>query len=223
MKIYSILVHPNRVSLNSSLFSYANDYFTNHGHKVKTLDLYTHSKELIESAEVMTNTSADEEKHNRSDVLHNFSTASKRDLPTEFIKDQLANLKSADVLYIQTPIWVWSIPALLKLYIENTFMPNELFLQHKPASETEYKITPLMAGKKIIFSFTLGGSETMATYITGGRRQLFDPIKNMFGFVGYEWIEPHILWAVSEHDSIEAKQEKYFAKFTQYLNELNLK
>ena len=223
MKIYSILVHPNKVSLNASLFAYANDYFALQGHIVKKLDLYAHSKELIESAAVMTNTVADEEKFNRSDVLHNFSTASKRNLPTAFIKEQLVNLKEADILYIQTPIWVWSIPSLLKLYVENTFMPNELFLQHKPASETEYKITPLMIGKKIIFSFTLGGSESMATYITGGRAQLFNPIKNMFGFVGYEWVDPHILWAVSEHDTIESKQEKYFTQFAQYLNELNLK
>ena len=224
MNIYSILVHPNKVSLNASLFAYANEYFTAQGHTVKTLDLYDRSKELIESSVVMTTTtSTDVEKYQRSDILYNFSTAGKRDLHTDYIKEQLANLRAADVLYIQTPIWVWSIPAMLKLYIENTFMPNEMFLQSNPASETEYKITPLMEGKKVVFSFTLGGSETMAAYITGGRTQLLTPIKNIFGFVGYEWVEPHLLWGVSERDTLENKQEKYFAKFKEYLESLNLK
>lgn len=223
MKIYSILAHPNEISLNSSLFDYANQHFVSCGHEVKTLKLYEHFQDLVDASTIMTtSTTNSADKFQRSDVLYNFSTAGSRGMYTDFIKNQLTNLKESDILYIQTPIWVWNMPALLKLYIENTFLPKELFYQYNPASETDFKIEPLLTNKKVVCSFTFGSSRAMADSITGDHAQLFNTIKSTFRFVGYDWVDPFVLWSVSEHGDINSKKQKYFSKFNQYLEGLIL-
>jgi hypothetical protein len=51
----------------------------------------------------------------------------------------------------------------------------------------------------------------------GSVDNMINPIKSVFGFVGYEWVEPHITWGTTESAN---KHEDYLADFQAHLNKI---
>ena len=218
MKIYSILAHPNQISLNGTLFDLANQYFKDCGHTVKTIDLYSKTYEMDESASALyQNTASDVEKGYMSDYNYNYAVSKFKKLTSSFAKSEIAKFKEADIIYIQTPILVWTITAMLKFYFENVFMANELFVIDNPWSEDDFHINKLMTGKKVIFSVTMGSSRGLTNSVIGSAEELMHPYKSMFDFVGFEWIEPHITWSTTQ---THTKNDLYIEQFNAYLTQL---
>jgi NAD(P)H dehydrogenase (quinone) len=221
MKIHSILVHPNQQSLNARLFSLANKHFINSGHSVTELDLFAHVHEINEFAQMMyqTKTPLTDRKYS-SPYYANFNTSMEekaaKGIYSEFVLSEIQKLKDADLLYIQTPIWFWAVPAMLKFYIENVFLSYEFFNIQNPWSETEFEIEPLMTGKKVMVSFVLGSSQALSQQVIGGKEGITHSIKTMCEFVGYEWMEPYFTW--STRKSLD-KCDEYFEDFQQFLTE----
>jgi NAD(P)H dehydrogenase (quinone) len=212
MKIYSILAHPNRSSLNGVMFDRANEYFVSRGHTVKTFDVFQNTNEILASSQEMYyNNTSKLEKKQASTYYHNYILEK---LNTAFSKTEIANLKEADLLFIQTPILVWSLPAMLKMYIENVFLYDELFTLVDAWSDKKFEVIPHMTGKKVVFSFTLGSGRAMTSSIVGSQRKLVQPIKSMFEFAGYAWMKPHITWGTT--GSREAREE-YLLAFDKFL------
>jgi putative NADPH-quinone reductase len=133
---------------------------------------------------------------------------------TEFSSTEIKKLNEADLVYIQTPILVWSLPAMLKMYIENVFLYKQLFTLVDAWSDEKFKVIPHMTGKKVLFSFTLGSGPAMTSYVMGSKRKLIQPIKSMFEFVGYTWCKPHITWGTTSSSEL---QEEYIVKFDKFL------
>ena len=217
MKIYSILSHPNQHSLNARMFDLANKHFCRLGHEVDTLDLYRSIEQLSDSANIMYQDVSLVERKYMSPYSYNYATNSEKNQLGKFAKIEIDKLKNSDVLYIQSPILVWSLPAILKLYIENIFVINELFLLHNPWSDDNFKIDRYMEGKQVMFSLTMGSSQSLTNEVIGNKDLLIHPIKSIFNFVGYEWIDPHITWGTTE---INDKRQDYLDSFQQYLNKL---
>lgn len=217
MNVYSILAHPNRQSLNGSLFDHANNYFSSLGYNVDTIHLQEHFQQLVESnlATSDENKIPAEYKTYRSSMSVNYNQGVA--ISTEFAKEQIAKLKAADILFIQTPIMVWSLPAILKFYIEMVFVPCQLFLMYLPEDDTNFHITKLMLGKKVFFSFTLGCSQGVTNSVTGSADNLVHPSKSTFEFVGYEWLSPHITWGTMTTSEKLSKKDEYFASFNDTL------
>ena len=216
MKVYSILAHPNKPSLNSTLFDLANDHFTQQGHTVKVLDLFPSADKLIDSAKIIYHSDAVRDKKHTSTYYHNYVLEQKSG---DFAKDEIKKLKEADLLYIQTPILVWSLPAMLKLYIENVFLFNELFSLIDPWSDDGFYIDRYMTDKKVLFSFTTGSGQAMTKSVMGSTTALIQPVKSMFEFVGYKWIDPHITWGTTRTRDID---ELYILEFNNFLSKLKL-
>jgi putative NADPH-quinone reductase len=137
-----------------------------------------------------------------------------------FSQVEIAKLKNADILFIQAPLLVWNIPAMLKLYLENVFIANELFQLHEPWSEDNFKIDQWMTGKKVMISLTAGSSHNMTASVAGSIDLLFNPIKSMFEFVGYEWLTPYITYSTTKNFSSTGQAipcNEYFVNLTQHL------
>ena len=188
MKIYSMLIHPSEHSFNKEMFSAANAVFTESGHTVKTIDLY-HSqfdpRELTNNIVNLPNSSYDQK----------WTYAEKLNLLPAFTVSELEKLKECDILYIQSPIWLWSTPAILKAYIESVFIFNTVFTQDNPPFQ-------LFKGKRVIFSLTGSASEEMMLKIFRDKHEFVVHLKNVFELVGFEFIQPFIAWeqnGISEH------------------------
>lgn len=193
MKIYSILVHPSENSLNKDLFSKANDTFTRAGHSVKTLDLY-HSKfdpnKLSKNIINLPGSSYDQK----------WSYAEKLKLLPDFTINEIEKLKECDILYIQTPIWLWGPPAILKSYTENVFVFNTVFTKsHNIDGSIPFQ---LFRGKKVFFSITASSSEEAMLTNFRDRAEFLVHLKNVFELTGFEFIDPCIAWeqnGISDH------------------------
>jgi NAD(P)H dehydrogenase (quinone) len=211
MKIYSILAHPNRNSLNGVMFDTANTYFIEQGHDVKTFDIFKNADKILASSNAMyyNKTSTIEQKQ-ASTYYHNYILEK---LNTEFSKLEISNLKEADLLFIQTPILVWSLPAMLKMYIENVFLYDELFTLIDAWSDKDFEVIPHMKNKKVVFSFTLGSGKAMTTSVVGSEKALVQPIKSIFEFAGYTWGKPHITWGTTGSREIRGEYLFEFNKF----------
>jgi NAD(P)H dehydrogenase (quinone) len=214
MKIYSILVHPERDSLNGKLFDQALEFFNKKKYQVETLDLYRSEFNPMAIYEQLT---SDKELNN---YAHKWFTADARDLLPEFSQREIERLKSSDILYLQTPIWWWGLPALMKAYIENVFIYNVLFSLENEHSRDHGDATvfKLLRGKKMILSVTTGSSEKFISEHFGNVDSLLAPIKARFGFVGYD------IFPVYHSGALSGKTEKVnIENFKEYLSTLKLR
>lgn len=212
MKIYSILVHPNKESLNARLSSLADKFFQDQGHTVESINLYQHVDQITQSvSKFYQNTVSVSERQYASPYTYNYGHSKK--VLDKFALTEIEKLKSADLLFIQSPIMVWTIPAMLKLYIEAVFIQDGLFAISEPWNEN-FKIESFLIDNKVFCSFTMGSGKAMTEHITGSEDALINPISTLFKFVGYEWIPPHMTWGTQQTAN---KREDYFASFQQSL------
>jgi len=210
MKIYSILAHPNKDSLNGALFDRANQYFADQGHEIKTFDVFQNTDKIIESSnQQYYKTLPNIDKKQSSTYYINYGQ-----LITDFSRTEIDNLKEADLLFIQTPILVWSLPGMLKLYIENVVLINEMFKLIQPDSDRNFEVVPFMQNKTVVFSLTCGSSKGMTTSVVGSEKELIRPIRSMFEFVGYTWMHPHITWGTTGSRELH---DEYLINFNKFL------
>jgi putative NADPH-quinone reductase len=209
--VYSILVHPNRQSLNSSLFNLANDHFKQQGYTVNAVNLYDLQEQIYAADRVLEQTKVSpKERQFQSEYYHNYIKV--LDL-SPFTSAQVDQLKIADILYIQTPIMVWMLPGLLKKYIENVFVPDGAFTCPNPWSD-DYDLVKLLAGKQVFFSITAGAGTALTNHIMGSVDNMTAPIKSMCEFVGYEWLPPHLTLGVTETNN---RRQDYLDSFQSHL------
>jgi putative NADPH-quinone reductase len=208
MNVYSILAHPNQQSLNARLFNQANNHFSLLGYTVDQIDLYKNLSSILESNSLIyENKIPLEERRYSSPLNSNYNKGVL--VASEFARDQITKIKNADLLFIQTPVLVWTLPAILKFYMEIVFLPEQMFTVNRPWADN-FELIKFMSGKKVFFSFTLGSGQPMTNSVTGSTENLINPIKSMFEFVGYEWITPHITWGTMES---QEKNNAYFSSF----------
>ena len=210
MKVYSILVHPERQSLNGALFDTALAHFGSKKYQVETLDLY---RSEFNPWGVYNEVTADTQTDN---YAHKWFAADARGLLPEFSQQEIEKIKDSDVLYIQTPIWWWGLPSIMKAYIENVFIYNVLFsldneASTEPNSSTVFKF---LRGKKLVLSITTGSSEQFMVEHFGSVDAMLAPIIARFSFLGYNVLPVYHGLGLSH----ESNAEDRISNFQQYLN-----
>ena len=200
-KVYAILVHPATNSLNHKLFSVAMDTFKENNVDIDTLDLYqskfdpwaTHKK-------FKKDVWFPGIKQKIKSYTDKWLIANQVGLIPRFSKYELEKIRSADLLYIQTPLWWWTYPSLLKAYIENVFVYGDMFSLNNVTTidGTESEHTKALSDKKVLLSFTTGGSEKFMNNYFNSATELCKPMLVQFEFVGYKFLAPHFTWSVGE-------------------------
>lgn len=97
------------------------------------------------------------------------------------ILQHIDRFKTADLFLISTPMWNFSIPYMLKQYIDLIVMPKYLFRYREDGS-----VEGLVKDKKMIVITSRGGAY-------GGEMQGFDHqepyLRMIFGFIGFKEID----------------------------------
>jgi NAD(P)H dehydrogenase (quinone) len=183
MKIHAVRVHPREDSLNGALFETAVEHFRNQGHEVSTLAIYDVMPELLDSANKVI--FGGDQNYTKNWVNRRFEH-------TDFIEEETARVLNSDMIFVQTPIWVYQIPSFLKLYIEQIFIYGKFFRLYRTWKE-DFVYKPLIKNKKAFLSITLGGHPNMVDTMVGGDvNNLVGSIKHIFEFTGFEWLNPHL-------------------------------
>jgi|694.fasta_scaffold25736_9 NAD(P)H dehydrogenase (quinone) len=210
MKIYAMLVHPAKTSLNHALFDRAVNCFIANGHEVKTLDLY---RSKFDPRGLENNFKRDFWLPGITSKIRSFTDkwllANQADLLPKFARQEIEKLKEADLLYIQCPLWWWTYPSLLKAYIENVFAYDALFtLNNVETKGGKQEHDKFLTGRRVMMSMTTGGSQEFMESYFGKEENLTCHMKVQFSLVGYEFMNPYFTWSVGAHTVLNAKKEK---------------
>ncbi len=180
MKVLIVYAHPNPLSFNGAISQVVKEEVEKKGGQVKLKDLYAMNWNPVLS----------------ENDFQGFHTGS---VP-EDIKSEQADVSWADMVIMISPIWWYSVPAILKGYIDRVFSIG-----------FAYEYTPngpqgKLSGKKALLITTSGADEQMAQ--AGG---MIDSIKRsmvdgFFGFSGFSEYKHKNLFAVPVITDQERKQ-----------------
>lgn len=179
MNTLLVYAHPNARSFNASLVQVIQEEIINKGHQLKIKDLYAMNWNPVLSQ-------------------NDFEGYHSGNLP-EDIKQEQDDVAWADLVIMVAPVWWYSVPAILKGYIDRVFSLGFAY---------KYTATGplgLLKGKKGLFVTTSGANKQDAEY--GGMMKSLDKsLGGVFTFSGFAEKKLHNLFAVPTVSDDERKQ-----------------
>lgn len=191
MNILWVFAHPEPRSLSGSLRDTALKSLADAGHTVEESDLYAMGwNPVVDAADYG---------HNLADrmlVATASSTALRSGTLADDISTEQEKLRRADAVVLQFPLWWFSMPAILKGWVDRVFIEGFGYGIRNPEGGTRRYGDGLMAGKRALIVTTMGGSEhTVAPRgINGSLDELLFPIQHgFFWYTGMSVLPPVLI------------------------------
>ncbi|GME76004.1 unnamed protein product [Ambrosiozyma monospora] len=205
MKVLVVYAHPEPKSLNGSLFKVTIEELKRLGHEVKTSDLYA----MKWKAGIDADDYPEFDKSGRLDIAGESGKGYNNSSLTKDVLEEQEKLKWADLLILQFPMWWFSMPAILKGWIDRVFT-NGLaygvgYSDEKPHGERYGEGS--FKGKRAMLSITIGGSENAfsETGLSGDIFDLLYPIQHgILYYTGYSVLNPFLV-----HGTFSVSDEAY--------------
>lgn len=198
MKILIVLAHPEPNSFNAALFRTAIETLQKAGHEVKTSDLYRMNFNPVSGRR---NFKSEKDKahfnqqHEEVFAFHNNTFA-------EDIQGEQDKVFWCDVMIWQFPLWWFSVPALLKGWVDKVFAMGRFYDNGKIYE------SGLLKGRKALLSITTGGPEK--NYVAeryGEIDDILHPIKTgILEFVGFSVLPSEVHFSVERLTDDERKE-----------------
>lgn len=186
MKAHLVFAHPNLRSYNGQLRDTAIQTLEALGWTVTVSDLYQiNFKAAADAADFTALYNVD-----FFDLQQEQQMATQRQTFAPDIRREQALLEQADLVIFQFPLWWYSIPALLKGYIDRVFSMG-----------WAYGGGQALVGKKVLVSMTTGAPDFAWT--PDKRGTISDIFKHLFigtfGLCGMLPLEPFIVYGAKRH------------------------
>jgi NAD(P)H dehydrogenase (quinone) len=201
MKILYVFAHPEPRSLNGALREVAIEELVAQGHEVRTSDLYaSHWKSEVDRADFPA--LAPEE---RLLPVAASKSAFESHTLTDDVNREIEKLLWADVLILQFPLWWFSMPAILKGWVDRVFAYGFAYGvgEHSDTRWGDRYGEGILAGKRAMLVVTAGGWEEhySARGVNGPIEDLLFPINHgILYYPGYEVLPPFVLYRVDRFD-----------------------
>ncbi len=199
MNVLILHAHPEPQSFSSALYLEAKKFFEQKGDTVQVSDLYAMNFNPVAS------TSDFNERANPD--YFNYALEQRKSLKADTIaddiKDEIAKVEAADLLILNFPMYWFSMPAILKGWIDRVFVSGKFY------GGTRIYAKGGMTGKKALVSITTGGRKDMlsSSGIHGDINNILKPLlQGSLGYVGMEVFEPFHAFHVP-YISAEARTE----------------
>jgi NAD(P)H dehydrogenase (quinone) len=207
MNVFIVYAHPDAKSFNHALKDIAFETLTDAGHRVTISDLYAMDFNPILSRRDFRKPPGD-----RQEDLEDQQADDRRD---EGIQAEQEKLKWCDFLVLQFPLWWFSMPAIMKGWVDRVFTMDFAY------SKGLWYNEGMLQGRKAMLSITTGGARHMFT--TTGIHGPVDEIlfhihHGMLYYVGFQVLPPFIVWQPGRFPDLERK--RYIEQYRQRL--LNL-
>jgi len=185
MRVLIVYAHPEPQSFNSSLLSVALDAFRGAGHEVMVTDLYAQRFSAVAGpADVLSRKNSqffslgEEQMHASTNAL--FSPE---------IATEIGKLLRSDFLLLQFPMWWFSMPAIMKGWIDRVFAFGSAYDLGQTWEEGVF------TGRRAMLSVTT--SAPAAAFAPDGRngdieRILWPMHAGMLGILGYTVMPPYV-------------------------------
>ncbi|KAF7703336.1 NAD(P)H dehydrogenase [quinone] 1 isoform X2 [Silurus meridionalis] len=210
-----VYAHQSPKSFNCAAKDAAVQVFTDLGCKVIVSDLYAMKFRAVGTADDIKG-----KLKNPEHFLYNEETmvAWKEGRLSDDIKEEHRKLEQADLVIFQFPLYWFSVPAIMKGWIDRVLTQGFAFSLQNLYDNGMFK------NKKAMLSFTTGGMESMylPDGINGDINVLLWPLQNgVLRFCGFQVLAPQIFWSIAHTppDARAALLEAWKTRLQGLLNE----
>ncbi|MFG2720171.1 NAD(P)H-dependent oxidoreductase [Streptomyces sp. NPDC048416] len=193
MKTLIVHAHPEPKSLNSSLKDLAVSTLENAGHEVRVSDLYAMNwKAVVDATDYGPAASSPLQVARDSGRAFDTGTLSPD------VRAEQEKLLWADTIIFQFPLWWYTMPAILKGWVDRVFTFHFAYGvgEHSDTKYGERFGEGTLAGRRALLSVTVGGPESHygARGINGPIDDLLFPIHHgILYYPGLEVLPPFVL------------------------------
>jgi NAD(P)H dehydrogenase (quinone) len=205
-KVLIVTAHPEPRSLNGALAAFAVERLRTAGHEVQVSDLYGMKWKSAVDADDFPDHAADR----RLDVLAVSGEATLAGRLSPDIAAEQEKLRWSDAVILQFPMWWFSVPAILKGWIDRVFTYQ---FAHGPAVPPPYTEGAL-GGRRALASVTIGARESAFSDrgVHGRLADVLYPLQHgFFWFTGMAPLEPFVTY-----DSVDVPRERFAAAEREY-------
>jgi len=201
MKILFVFAHPEPRSLNGALRDVAIEELKAQGHQVRMSDLYADGwKSQVDRADFPLLTP-----EARLIPVVASKEAFEAKALTRDVRVEMENLLWADVLILQFPLWWFSMPAILKGWVDRVFAYGFAYGvgEHSDKQWGDRYGEGTLAGKRAMLIVTAGGWEEhyAARGVNGPIDDLLFPINHgILHYPGYDVLPPFVVYRVDRLD-----------------------
>jgi NAD(P)H dehydrogenase (quinone) len=198
-KALVVLAHPERRSFNGAMADVAVETLREQGYDVAFSDLYRMGFDPVsDQRNFATAKNAD---YFKQQVEEDHATETGGFAPE--VEAEIAKMESADLMIWQFPLWWFSLPGVLKGWVDKVFAFNRIYGRGRLYD------TGILRGKRALLSLTTGGSGEPAYQpggINGDINGVLRPIqRGMLEFVGFDVLKPQIVWGPAQITEEERK------------------
>lgn len=187
MNVFIVHAHPEPNSFSGALTKTAQAVLSAAGHNVVISDLYRMGWQAASSRENFT-TVADPDYY-KQQIEENFAVDHDGFAPD--IQAEIDKLFACDLLIFQFPLWWFSLPAILKGWVDRVFAYTKTYGDGRMLSNG------MLAGRRAMLSLTTGAPpELYNPDGLGDIDQILYPVNfGLLGFVGFDVLPPVFNWA----------------------------
>lgn len=187
MKVFIVHAHPEPRSFNGALTDTARAHLTRSGHEVVVSDLYAAGWQARSDRANFTSVNDATCFKQQAEEAH----ATELSTFAADIAEEQEKLFACDVLILQFPLWWFSMPALLKGWVDRVFAMGRVY------GGGYWYDRGRLAGRRAMLSLTTGGPSSMygPDGLNGDINMLLYPIQHgILRFVGFDVLPPFIVW-----------------------------
>lgn len=207
MNVLLVYAHPEPRSLNGSLKDFAVRHLEAAGHAVQVSDLYAMQWKAAIDAEDNT----ERQPGVRFDPALDSQQAYANGTQSADIAAEQAKLQWADAVILQFPLWWFSMPAILKGWVERVYAYGFAYGvgEHSDQHWGDRYGEGTLAGKRAMLMVTTGGWESHYSPrgINGAIDDILFPIHHgILFYPGFEVLPPFVLYRTHKVDAAAYEQ-----------------
>ncbi|CCK71562.1 NAD(P)H-dependent oxidoreductase KNAG_0H01480 [Huiozyma naganishii CBS 8797] len=209
MKIFIVFAHPESRSYGGSLLKSMVEHLTSQGHEVRVADLYKQGFKATVTEDDFLNF----EKGSRLKGIDASIAAAAADAFTDDVKEAQANLMWADFVLFQSPLWWFSVPAILKGWFDRVFSGG--FAYGTPEDDKLKNSTLIGRKAMLVLTAAIKKEPSTGKSIHVPMNDLLLPItRGTLKFIGLTVLPSYVMY------DVDNATEETFAKDAKYLNGL---
>ncbi|MBN3815727.1 NAD(P)H-dependent oxidoreductase [Paraburkholderia sp. Se-20369] len=209
MNVLIVYAHPEPRSLNGALRDFAVQRLEAAGHAVQVSDLYAMNWKAAFDADDVTDRLPDARFDPSLDSKRAFAQGTQRD---DIAREQ-AKLKWADAVILQFPLWWFSMPAIMKGWVERVYAYGFAYGvgEHSDKHWGDRYGEGSLAGKRAMVLVTTGGWESHYSPrgINGAIDDVLFPIQHgVLFYPGFDVLPPFVIYRTGKMDDARFAQAR---------------